>query len=447
MNETTLAPPWLTRPRLFRIAWLLLLASLLFPIFATPDAGSFALSAVHVVHRALAWSDALPGDADRLGLLQESVLCLALFTNILFLYAAYLPAKHRVSVAWKAMSLGALLIGLAVGVSVPELLRLPAYGLWLAALVLTVVGFAWVGDDTEPSERASSSASVIDRGEMPPLVIMLLGFTLFWVVINWAERAFLSPTAISATHALKGYVNDSAQVLQHDEASRLDVALQGFEKSTTMQIAVAIYPRVPNGSIEEFTLRAAERLPLGRPDLDNGALLFVFVAERAARLEVGYGLEGTLTDVGAKRLLEANLAPALAHGDYYGGIDATLKAMFAQLGVHAPAPDALTRWSKHLRPGQPKFAERSLRAISRISFGHRILFTFLGTFALFMVWTPPSMRRTPSKKSRAQAAPDESNAFDAVRGLWALSTLIPTAIAMIVVGGGMFGGAGALIHW
>ncbi|MEO7280489.1 MAG: TPM domain-containing protein [Casimicrobium sp.] len=416
------------------------------PVRGASDSGSFTLSAVHVVHRALAWDGALPGDADRLGSAQSTVLCLALFANILLLYSAYLPDARRVSQAWRGVSFGALAIAIAPGLLVPDLRSLPAYWLWLAAVALTALGFVWFGRDPV-ADSMTSTESGIDRGEVPPFVYILLGFTLFWAGINTLERALLTPTEIAASHALNGYVSDRANVLSRDEVARLDRELKDFERATTTQIAVAIYPSVPSGSIDEFTIRAAERMPLGRPDLDNGAILFIFIAERAARLEVGYGLEGALPDVEVRRLLETHLSPALARGDYFGGIDATLKSMIEQLHQRVMGADVVTRWAQRLGGAEPKLIERWLRAVSSIGIGHRILFTFLGAFAVFIVWTPPSMRPGNARKPAARNRSDGSEGFDKVRALWALSTLIPTGIAMIVVGGGMFGGAGALIHW
>ena len=446
MTESSTGSSWVTRPRVFRLAWLLLLASLVIPLRGASDSGSFTLSAVHVAHRALAWDGALPGDADRLGTAQSTVLCLALFANILFLYAAYLPDARRASLGWRALSFAALAVAIATGLLVPEFRSLPAYWLWLAALALTALGFVMLGQDSV-ANSAMSTESVIDRGEVPPFVYILLGFTLFWAGVNALERALLAPTEIAASHALNGYVNDRANVLSRDEVARLDAELKDFERATTTQIAVAIYPSVPSGSIDEFTIRAAERMPLGRPDLDNGAILFIFIAERAARLEVGYGLEGVLPDVEVKRLLDAQLSAALARGDYFGGIDGTVKSMTETLRQRVMGADAVTRWSQRLGGAQPRLLERWLRAVSSIDIGYRILFTFLGTFAVFIVWTPPSMRPGTSRKSSARNRSDGSEGFDTVRALWALSTLIPTGIAMIVVGGGMFGGAGALIHW
>jgi uncharacterized membrane protein YgcG len=446
MTDSSTGANWVTRPRLFRIAWLLLLASLVIPVRGASDSASLTISAMHVAHRALTWDGALPGDADRLGTAQSMVLCLALFANILFIYTPSLPDARRVSQGWRTLSFAALAVAIATGLLVPEFRLLPAYWLWLAAMALTVVGFVGFGKDPV-ANSATSTESVIDRGEVPAFVYILLGFALFWVGFNTLERALLTPTEIAASHALNGYVSDRANVLSRDEVARLDRELKDFERATTTQIAVAIYPSVPSGSIDEFTIRAAERMPLGRPDLDNGAILFIFIAERAARLEVGYGLEGALPDVEVRRLLETHLSPALARGDYFGAINATMKSMIDQLHQRVMGADAVTRWAQRLGGNEPKLVERGLRAVSSIGIGYRILFTFLGTFAIFIVWTPPSMRPGTPRKSSARNRSDGSEGFDTVRALWALSTLIPTGIAMIVVGGGMFGGAGALIHW
>ncbi len=78
-------------------------------------------------------------------------------------------------------------------------------------------------------------------------------------------------------------------MFQPGDKDRFDRMLSGFEKETSNQIAVVIYPRVPSAVIDEFTIRTAELSRLGRKGLDNGAMLFVFMAERTARLEVGYG--------------------------------------------------------------------------------------------------------------------------------------------------------------
>ena len=167
---------------------------------------------------------------------------------------------------------------------------------------------------------------------MPQLVWVWLCFAVFWLVVTAVDRAPAGTAAaradVPAATALPSYFNDNADVVPADMAAQLNSALANFEKETSNQIAVAIYPRAPAGAIETFTIDTADRSRLGRKGLDNGAILFVFMAERAARLEVGYGLEGVLTDVDAHRILSTHLVPAFATGDYAEGLDTALGAIF-----------------------------------------------------------------------------------------------------------------------
>ena len=85
--------------------------------------------------------------------------------------------------------------------------------------------------------------------------------------------------------------------------------------------------KAPSGSIEEFTARAANAWKIGAKGADNGVVLFVFRDERTVRLEVGYGLEGPLPDIEAKRLVEATLLPKFTQGHYEEGFDDFLSGL------------------------------------------------------------------------------------------------------------------------
>ena len=134
--------------------------------------------------------------------------------------------------------------------------------------------------------------------------------------------------AITTSPALTGYFNDESHVFSVNQAAQLGNALTAFENETSNQIVVAVYPRLPHDTIEQFTIDTAERSRLGRKGLDNGAILFMFMAERVARFEVGYGLEAALTDADARRILETHLMPAFAKGKFAEGIEGTLAATF-----------------------------------------------------------------------------------------------------------------------
>ncbi len=123
-------------------------------------------------------------------------------------------------------------------------------------------------------------------------------------------------------------------------ASVLDAKLQAFDAQTSNQVVVAIFPSLPSGSLEDFTVRTAQAWRAGRAKLDNGVVLFVFVAEHRVRLEVGYGLEGALPDALAKRIVEDEITPRFHAGDNAGGleagIDAILKATRGEYTAEKP---------------------------------------------------------------------------------------------------------------
>jgi uncharacterized protein len=120
------------------------------------------------------------------------------------------------------------------------------------------------------------------------------------------------------------YFNDYAGLVGSSDAERLNARLQRFDQETSSQILAVIYPELPSPSLEDFTVRAAQAWRVGQKKLDNGVVLFVFVKDRRARLEVGYGLEGALPDVLSKRILDQTLTPAFRAGRYAEGLEATL---------------------------------------------------------------------------------------------------------------------------
>jgi uncharacterized protein len=125
------------------------------------------------------------------------------------------------------------------------------------------------------------------------------------------------------------YVTDTAGVLPADAVARLNAKLKAFDEQTSNQVLVAVFPKLPSASLEDFTVRTAQAWRAGRGKLDNGVVLFVFIADRKVRLEVGYGLEGALPDITAHRIIDEQITPAFRGGDYAGGIDAGVTAIIA----------------------------------------------------------------------------------------------------------------------
>lgn len=117
------------------------------------------------------------------------------------------------------------------------------------------------------------------------------------------------------------YVVDAAGILSPQVVAALNQRLEAFERETSNQVLVATFPKIPDGyALEDFTQRTAEAWGVGQSKDDNGAVLFVFPNDRVTRIEVGYGLEGTLPDVLTKRIIENELLPSFRAGDFNTGI-------------------------------------------------------------------------------------------------------------------------------
>jgi uncharacterized protein len=125
----------------------------------------------------------------------------------------------------------------------------------------------------------------------------------------------------------QGYVTDTAGMLSHATVLRLDQALQAFEQSDSTQIAVLTVSSLQGEPLEEYSLKVAENWGIGQKGKDNGALLLIARDDHKLRIEVGYGLEGRLTDLLTGRIVDNEIAPRFKQGDFDGGVTAGVAAM------------------------------------------------------------------------------------------------------------------------
>ena len=138
------------------------------------------------------------------------------------------------------------------------------------------------------------------------------------------------PAAEVIPPAPAAYFNDFAGVVSPATARSLDSQLEQFERDTSDQIVVAIYPSMQSdSSVEDYTVRVAQAWRAGRKGLDNGAVLFVFVSSHDLRIQTGYGLEGALPDALCKRIVEDEIFPRFRAGDFDGGMRAGVRAILA----------------------------------------------------------------------------------------------------------------------
>jgi len=126
------------------------------------------------------------------------------------------------------------------------------------------------------------------------------------------------------------YVTDNAGVLPADRAEAIDAKLKSFEQSTSDQIIVYIDRKVPDGTtLEEMSSQAVREWGVGQKGKNNGAILFLFTDDRKMRIEVGYGLEGSITDAHSRMITSELMKPRLKNGDYAGAVDAAVNAMMS----------------------------------------------------------------------------------------------------------------------
>ena len=135
------------------------------------------------------------------------------------------------------------------------------------------------------------------------------------------------------------FFTDQTGVVPKDVAATIEQRLRDLQKASSNQVLVVVSDRLPDGyaSLEEYTNRTAEAWRVGDKSRDNGAVLFVFVGDRKVRIEVGYGLEGSLPDALASRIINDEIAPRFREGKYGEGLLAGVDAIIlATRGEYQP---------------------------------------------------------------------------------------------------------------
>jgi uncharacterized protein len=119
---------------------------------------------------------------------------------------------------------------------------------------------------------------------------------------------------------LRGRVNDYANMISAEAANRIDSISQELERTDSTQIVVLTVPSLEGEDLEGFSIRVAETWRIGQEEYDNGVLLLVAQAERRIRIEVGYGLEGALTDLQSGRIIDYEITPYFKAGQFDEGL-------------------------------------------------------------------------------------------------------------------------------
>lgn len=191
---------------------------------------------------------------------------------------------------------------------------------------------------------------------------------------------------------LTGRVVDNAEILDAHTRRRLSDVLRQHEQKSGNQIAVLTVPTIHGESVEEYAVRVFEQWKLGQKGKDNGVLVLVVPQDRRMRIEVGYGLEGVVTDAHASRIIRNVMTPRFRAGDFKGGVARGVDALIAQLegrqAALGPEPPRVTRSAaaKSEFIKAPKMALHEKVLFGAFIFGIIGLFTFIGIATPGMGW-------------------------------------------------------------
>ncbi|MGJ4891278.1 TPM domain-containing protein [Bradyrhizobium sp. HKCCYLRH3099] len=165
---------------------------------------------------------------------------------------------------------------------------------------------------------------------LPAVKALLATLLVCLATLVWADVA---------VPPLTGRVVDQTGTLSSSDIASLTQKLKDLETRKGSQVAVLIVPTTEPETIEQFSIRVAEAWKIGRKKVDDGALLVIAKGDRKLRIEVGYGLEGSLTDVTARRIIDEVITPKFRQGDFAGGINAGVDRIIGVInGETLPVP-------------------------------------------------------------------------------------------------------------
>lgn len=198
--------------------------------------------------------------------------------------------------------------------------------------------------------------------------------------------AVFTSAADVAVPPLQARVTDLTGTLSAQRIAGLDQQLAAFEAKKGAQIAVLMVPTVQPETIEQYAVRAFEQWKLGRKGVDDGVLLVIAKNDRKLRIEVGYGLEGVLTDAAAKRIISEVIVPQFQSGDFSGGVAAGVSRIISVVdGEALPPPAAAPRNGPANLPFNPEWLIAAFVLFSVINHGLRAVLGRLGAAVVMAV--------------------------------------------------------------
>ena len=223
--------------------------------------------------------------------------------------------------------------------------------------------------------------------------------------------------------ALTGRVVDNADILTPQQEAELTAKLANLEQQTTDQVVVVTLPTLNDYDIADYGYQLGRHWGIGQKEASNGALLIVAPNDRKVRIEVGYGLEGILTDAFSALTIQNYILPSFREGDYYRGINAGVDQLTQQLTLDPEEAKA-------------RAAEMAIQAEESGS-GAGILIIIIGAFGVIFVIGSVVGAASAGNGRRMQGAADGAGAV-----LWTTAQIIAAIASSSGSGGGRGGGGG-----
>lgn len=204
--------------------------------------------------------------------------------------------------------------------------------------------------------------------------------------------ATFTASADVAVPPLQARVTDLTGTLSAARIAELDRQLAAFEAKKGAQIAVLMLPTVQPETIEQYAVRAFEQWKLGRKRIDDGVLLVIAKDDRKLRIEVGYGLEGALTDATAKRIISDDIVPQFKRGDFGAGVAAGVSRIMAVIDGEALPPVAASQKGQADLPFNPEWLLAGFVLFNVINLGLRAVIGQLAAAGImaglfgFIIW-------------------------------------------------------------
>jgi uncharacterized protein len=150
---------------------------------------------------------------------------------------------------------------------------------------------------------------------------------LFGLLLTVGFVYFISVAAYYSPGQSTGFVNDYANLLTQEQKQNLESKLSRFEKETSNEVCVVIIQSLQGDTIENFAEKLFQEWGIGKENKDSGVLFLIAKDDRQMRIEVGYGLEPSITDAQSFLILENIVKPDFRNNDYYGGTDKAIDAI------------------------------------------------------------------------------------------------------------------------